>query len=325
MRSTNKKAVDHGMAKRGLLGADSITGLIAQASRALRHASPIPKPFPSRRPAKQSLLNAMTADCASYKKVMLQLLASIELMENALNNNHRDPSPPEVDFTILQQTHMELYFEHFSSQERKAVIKTTRMFWEIYKEARKLTHVPISKNAKPPVRTRPNKKSKAKPSKKQVTLTPKEREEAIKLIREIINREDFFDWFFVDTLALVGEGIESLANATIALRERLIAALNEPPPRPLVLNGRDRPVVVNGKTKGRLSVAQYNVLEALLKAGAAGLTGQRLVDSSGHGDAVNVLKSLAKRDADWTAAIDLAGQPGRGYRVAEPDRPIEHP
>ena len=40
---------------------------------------------------------------------------------------------------------------------------------------------------------------------------------------------------------------------------------------------------------------RYNVIKALLDAGDVGLTGDDLVEKSGHGGAVNTLKALAKK------------------------------
>jgi hypothetical protein len=86
--------------------------------------------------------------------------------------------------------------------------------------------------------------------------------------------------------------------------------------RPAVILGSqsDWPVV-RGKKKGRLTFARYNILTALINGGTDGLTGDSLVQNSGHGGAVNVLKTLAKSDPDWGAVILLPGQPGGRYRI----------
>ena len=73
--------------------------------------------------------------------------------------------------------------------------------------------------------------------------------------------------------------------------------------------------VVRGKEKRPLTTPQYNVVKALMDAGEHGLTGDELVNKSGHGGAVNVLKALARSDADWGAVISLPGRPGGRYRL----------
>jgi hypothetical protein len=75
--------------------------------------------------------------------------------------------------------------------------------------------------------------------------------------------------------------------------------------------------IVRGMEKPRLTDARYNVVKALLDAGDGGLTGDDLVVKSGHGGAVNTLKTLAKSDADWRAVILLAGGPGKRYRLRQ--------
>jgi hypothetical protein len=88
-------------------------------------------------------------------------------------------------------------------------------------------------------------------------------------------------------------------------------------PGPLVILGEpgDQPMV-RGILKPRLTLARYNTVKALLDAGDAGLSGDDMVLKSGHGGAVNTLKSLAKSDPDWASVILLPGQPGRRYRIA---------
>lgn len=88
------------------------------------------------------------------------------------------------------------------------------------------------------------------------------------------------------------------------------------PPPPVVLNGPGCPPAVLGKQKETLRVAQYNVVQALLDAGPAGLTKDELVRRSRHGDAVNIIKRLARSDADWAAVLPLPVTSGKGYRLA---------
>jgi hypothetical protein len=72
---------------------------------------------------------------------------------------------------------------------------------------------------------------------------------------------------------------------------------------------------VCGKLKPLLRNAQYNVVQALLAAGADGLSKNDLESRSRHSDAVNILKRLAGSDPDWNKVIKLAGSPGRRYRI----------
>ena len=81
------------------------------------------------------------------------------------------------------------------------------------------------------------------------------------------------------------------------------------------LGGRADDPIVRGKKKGSLRYAQYNVVKALDSAGATGLTKDQLVNRSGHTDAVQILKRLAKSDPDWKAVISLPGTSGKRYRI----------
>jgi hypothetical protein len=96
---------------------------------------------------------------------------------------------------------------------------------------------------------------------------------------------------------------------------------NEQPILPIVLSGQGKPVKVKGKEKAALTDPQYNVLAALLAAGARGLNKDELVNESGHGDAVRILKRITEIDADWKAAIAIAGKTGGGYRILDLDQP----
>jgi hypothetical protein len=86
---------------------------------------------------------------------------------------------------------------------------------------------------------------------------------------------------------------------------------------PLVILGEpgDQPIV-NGRTKNRLTLPRFHVIKALMEAGRDGLSKDELVDRSGHGDAVNILKRLAKSNADWDAVIQLGETPGGRYRIS---------
>jgi hypothetical protein len=82
------------------------------------------------------------------------------------------------------------------------------------------------------------------------------------------------------------------------------------------LGGRGDQQLVRGKVKPRLTTARYDVIKELIDAGDKGLTGDDLVNNSGHGGAVNILKNLARSDRDWGAVILLPGRPGGRYRIA---------
>jgi hypothetical protein len=73
--------------------------------------------------------------------------------------------------------------------------------------------------------------------------------------------------------------------------------------------------IVSGAAKNRLTKAQYNIVQALLKAGDQGLSKAQLKTKSRHPGAVDVLKRLARSDEDWKMAIQLPGRPGGGYRI----------
>jgi hypothetical protein len=59
------------------------------------------------------------------------------------------------------------------------------------------------------------------------------------------------------------------------------------------------------------------VIQTLIAAGSRGLGKDELVEKSGHGDAVNILKRVALIDGDWATVIGLAGKPGGRYRILD--------
>ncbi len=91
--------------------------------------------------------------------------------------------------------------------------------------------------------------------------------------------------------------------------------LEAPATGPLVILGKpgDQPIV-NGNITPRLTLARYHIIKALIDAAEKGLTGDELVNKSGHGGAVNTLKAMA-RDRDWGAVIQLPGSSGGRYRI----------
>lgn len=84
---------------------------------------------------------------------------------------------------------------------------------------------------------------------------------------------------------------------------------------PVVLQGHGKPPVVRGVVKRPLTKAQYDVIQALLDAGRAGLSKDELEEKSGHADARKILKRLHDSDPDWKRVILLAGRPGVRYRL----------
>jgi hypothetical protein len=84
---------------------------------------------------------------------------------------------------------------------------------------------------------------------------------------------------------------------------------------PVKLNEKDHSAIVLGVRKDGLTDARFAVIQALLKVWPEGLSKDQLVRQSGHDDAVNVLKRLAKSDQDWGKVIQLPGKPGRKYRL----------
>jgi hypothetical protein len=95
-------------------------------------------------------------------------------------------------------------------------------------------------------------------------------------------------------------------------------ATSEDADRGVRLGSRAEEPRVNGVSKPRLTTARFNIVKALLDAGETGLTGDELAKRSGHGGAVNTLKSLAASDPDWGGVIQLAGKPGGRYRIICP-------
>lgn len=86
---------------------------------------------------------------------------------------------------------------------------------------------------------------------------------------------------------------------------------------PVVLISRDFPPSIMGKrTKKTLTPAQYLVLGALENAWPNALKHSDMINICG--DAVNVLRRLAKSDPNWAAVIKLPGQTRTGYRLRWP-------
>jgi hypothetical protein len=69
-----------------------------------------------------------------------------------------------------------------------------------------------------------------------------------------------------------------------------------------------------GKEKPPLTVAQYDVVKALIEAGPRGLTKDELELKSGRGGARKTLRLLLD-DPDWSRVVAMAGKTGQRYRI----------
>ncbi len=83
----------------------------------------------------------------------------------------------------------------------------------------------------------------------------------------------------------------------------------------VVLRGKGERPLVLGREESLVTSAQYDVLQALVNAGADGLSMTELIRRSGHGSARNVLKNLANSSSAWQQVILMPGAPGRRYRL----------
>ena len=72
---------------------------------------------------------------------------------------------------------------------------------------------------------------------------------------------------------------------------------------------------VNGKYKKTLTAKRYNTVQALIQAGENGLTKDELDKKSGHTEARKALADMAKKHADWGAAIIMPQETGKRYRI----------
>ena len=81
------------------------------------------------------------------------------------------------------------------------------------------------------------------------------------------------------------------------------------------LFGKGEEPLVDGKPKPCLTMPQYAVVEALIRAGDAGLSKDRLDEKSGRGDARKIMGRLAESDTDWKSVLRLPGKTGEGHRI----------
>lgn len=92
------------------------------------------------------------------------------------------------------------------------------------------------------------------------------------------------------------------------------------PESPVSLRGRSEMPVVLGVPQDVLTRAQYDVVEALVKAGPAGLSLRELAEASGRRYPNKTLDSLLARGGGWVACVKMAGQAHSRYRITWPDR-----
>lgn len=83
----------------------------------------------------------------------------------------------------------------------------------------------------------------------------------------------------------------------------------------VMLGNRAEQPIVQGKKKPQLTIAQYDVVTALLAAGERGLSKDQLAKKSKHGGARGVLGRLAESDMDWKDVIEFPRRTGGGYRI----------
>ncbi len=81
-----------------------------------------------------------------------------------------------------------------------------------------------------------------------------------------------------------------------------------------------REVIVKGAKK-RLRKAGYDVIRAIHDVFPKTLTKDELVDRSGHTDAVNILKRLAKKPDALGRLVQRSGEERLGYGLRDPDQP----
>jgi hypothetical protein len=123
-------------------------------------------------------------------------------------------------------------------------------------------------------------------------------------------------FFSKDSFRSQEDARELARRLGVTLPPDFFSVVSTPEPAPLVILGEfgDEPIV-NGRRKRRLTKAQYDVVEALLAAADGGLSKDSLARQSKHGDAHRILQRLADSDPDWKSVIQMAGKPGRRYRI----------
>lgn len=111
----------------------------------------------------------------------------------------------------------------------------------------------------------------------------------------------------------LGEAIERLKEPRRANTSGPVREPESGPP--VLLSGPGQCPIIRGVKKRPLTLAQDDVVKALLEADERGLSKDELDRKSKHGDARRVLKRLAESDPDWKAIISFPGTPGRRYRI----------
>jgi hypothetical protein len=103
---------------------------------------------------------------------------------------------------------------------------------------------------------------------------------------------------------------------TATAEEKPAGTDGDPGPSPILLSGKEHPVLIRGVKQPELTAAQYDVLAALVAAGSRGLTKVQLVKASGHTDAVKILGRIASASTELAGVILFPGKSGQGgYRI----------
>ncbi|MCX5673434.1 MAG: hypothetical protein NTX87_00340 [Planctomycetota bacterium] len=122
-------------------------------------------------------------------------------------------------------------------------------------------------------------------------------------------------WSRGEAVTAPGSGILGGAEALVAPAPPASSTGNHEVRFSLCTSRRDHFATIDGARKPVTS-AGWDVLEALRQAGPSGHHLDALLVRSGHTDAVNMLKRLWRKDADWRKVIVLPGGPaGGGYRL----------
>jgi hypothetical protein len=92
------------------------------------------------------------------------------------------------------------------------------------------------------------------------------------------------------------------------------------PPKPIILAGRDRPIIVVNQSLGPLRSGKgYAVLRAVVDAYPGGLTKEELIEESRSGGAVTVFKGLRESHRSFRLTLVCPGKRGGGgYRCVWP-------
>jgi hypothetical protein len=143
-------------------------------------------------------------------------------------------------------------------------------------------------------------------------------EEAIAAIRrkKRVSWNGLADW---QNLSAIRDGLDTLPTKGGAAIRPALEFEKAPVARSdrvtLFPKGHRPAAVIDNEFIKRLTAAQHEVLLALIIAGAEGLSKNRLVQQSHHGDALGILRRLARSNRLWQNVIDMPGVTGGRYRI----------